>query len=673
MFHGQPAFLGITRDITDRTRADEAVRKSEAQFRAIVENSHDGILFLDANRAIVYRSPSYERINGYSDAERLGQIAFVTVHPDDQAALHRAWTELLSRPDALQEICFRTRHKNGSWRWVETSLRNLLHNPQVQAVVATTRDVTERKQAEQALRESTQHYLTVAQCIPDAIFSMDLSGRLTYVSPNVERMFGWTGEEMLKLKLRNRTTPEQAAKTELIIKDELSKAASPQYNRNRIISFESEQLRKDGTTFWAEINAVLIWSDDGQPTGWTGVARDITERKRAEEEEDKLQKQLFQAQKLESIGQLAGGVAHDFNNLLQVINGYSDLLLHKLKNRDSLHRQVAEIRQAGNQGAALTRQLLAFSREQIIEPKRFDLDQLIDDNRAMLQRLVGEDIEIETIPASSPALVMADPGQLHQVLMNLAANSRDAMPRGGKFTIRTTNVDVGKAESANGRGLARGPFVLWQVSDTGTGIPQDVQERIFDPFFTTKEPGKGTGLGLATVYGIVRQSGGTIAVSSELGRGTTFHIYLPRVQGTVSQPDETDRLGEDLRGEETVLVVEDRPDVRNLVVEALQAGGYRVLQAREGSEALQVAEQHSGPIHLLLTDVIMPHMTGKEVAERLKQFRAETKVLYMSGYAADVVSSRGLLDSGEQYIAKPFCLNSLLKKVYEVLGRPQAH
>jgi signal transduction histidine kinase/CheY-like chemotaxis protein len=397
---------------------------------------------------------------------------------------------------------------------------------------------------------------------------------------------------------------------------------------------------------------------------------DITERKRAEEEKTKLQSQLLQAQKLESVGQLAGGVAHDFNNLLTVINGYGDLLLRKLRKDDPLREQVAEIRQAGEQGAALTKQLLTFSREQILEPKPVDLNDVINQSQSMLQTLVGEDVEVETSLSLVLGLVMSDPGRLNQVLMNLAANSRDAMPHGGKFTIRTANVDISEVETAARLGLTPGRFVLLQVSDTGNGIPKEVQGRIFDPFFTTKDRGKGTGLGLATVYGIVRLSGGAISFRSESGRGTTFDVFLPRVQASVQDAAGETSAPESLRGMGTVLVVDDRPEVRRMAVAALQDSGYQVLEATEGPEALQVAKDYSGPVHLLLTDVIMPHMTGKELAERLKQSRPEIKVLYMSGYAADVLSSRGSLDPGESYIAKPFSLDSLLAKVREILSSP---
>jgi hypothetical protein len=376
-------------------------------------------------------------------------------------------------------------------------------------------------------------------------------------------------------------------------RERVDKAHADALSGAREYDVEYRAVWADGSERVVHAQAEVLRDDDGQPVMMLGTVHDISECKRAEEEKAKLQKQLLQAQKLESVGQLAGGVAHDFNNLLTVINGYGDLLLRKLKKEDPLREQVAEIRRAGEQGAALTRQLLVFSREQMVEPKPLDLNDLIKESQAMLQRLVGEDIQVETILAPSLRLIISDPGRLHQILMNLAANARDAMPRGGHFTIKTLNVNIGEAEAAASLGLTPGRFVRLLVSDNGAGIPREIQERIFDPFFTTKDEGKGTGLGLATVYGIVRQSGGAISVRSELGQGTTFDILLPQVQASVPETAGKITSPEPLRGMETVLVVDDRPEVRKLAVGALQDSGYQVLEAAEGSEALQVAKDRS--------------------------------------------------------------------------------
>ena len=395
---------------------------------------------------------------------------------------------------------------------------------------------------------------------------------------------------------------------------------------------------------------------------------EIARRIQAEEERSRLEAQFLQAQKLESLGRLAGGVAHDFNNLLTVINGYSDLALRQLDPHDPLRTSLNAIQTAGLRAADLTRQLLAFSRKQIAEPARLDLNALIGEMRPMLQRLMGEDVEVVTQLAPELGLIMADPGSLHQVLMNLAVNARDAMPRGGRFLIETANVELDAAGTAELPELKPGAYVRLIVGDNGIGMSEETRQRIFDPFFTTKSAGEGTGLGLSTVYGIVRQAGGAIVVKSDLGQGATFLIHLPAItdcQETCS-PDAAPSAAQ--RGTETILVVEDQEDLRRLAALALNSSGYRTLEAGNGGEALLAVEGHNGPIDLMLTDVVMPGMTGKELVERLKQLRPEMKVLYMSGYSGDEMIRRGLLEAGDVHIAKPFSPDSLSGKVREILG-----
>ncbi len=391
------------------------------------------------------------------------------------------------------------------------------------------------------------------------------------------------------------------------------------------------------------------------------VASDeITEKKQLEE-------QLHQARKLESIGRLAGGVAHDFNNLLTVINGYSDLILQHLDEDDSNWVRVDQIRKAGDRAAELTGQLLAFSRKQVIQPKAIDLNALIRETEPMLRRLLPESIEtlLQLTPGS--VRVMADPGQLQQVLINLAVNARDAMPQGGKLMVETAAVELDRQYASGHAGMIPGPYVLLAIGDTGVGMSPEVREHVFEPFFTTKKKGAGTGLGLATVYGIVRQNGGWIWVFSEPGAGATFKIYLPRIQAEAAQPKPAEHPAESSRGRETVLVVEDQANVRKLARVVLESYGYRVLDAAHGAEALQIAENHEGPIHLMLTDVVMPGMTGRELAVRMKTLRPGTKVLYMSGYTEDVIAHEGALESGIAFIAKPLTPEGLAAKVRETL------
>jgi two-component system, cell cycle sensor histidine kinase and response regulator CckA len=370
---------------------------------------------------------------------------------------------------------------------------------------------------------------------------------------------------------------------------------------------------------------------------------------------------------MEAVGKLAGGVAHDFNNLLTAISGHSELSLRRLGADDPLRRNVEVIKQASDRAASLTRQLLAFSRKQVLQPKVIDLNDVVVETNKLLRRLIGEDIDLLTVLEPSLGQIKADPGQIGQVLMNLSVNARDAMPRCGKLTIETSNIYIDEEYARRHVSVAPGWYVMLAVSDTGCGMDDATQKRIFEPFFTTKEVGKGTGLGLSTVYGIVKQSGGNVWVYSEVGRGTTFKIYLPRTDKTVENPVTNSRHDEAPAGTETVLLVEDEEIVRDMTHEILRMSGYHVLESSRGSEALAVCEQHRGPIHLMLTDVVMPQMSGRELAERLMPLRPEMRVLYMSGYTDDAIVHHGVLDEGMAFIEKPFTPNALARKVRESL------
>jgi len=397
-----------------------------------------------------------------------------------------------------------------------------------------------------------------------------------------------------------------------------------------------------------------------------GASRDITELKRAEAEKARIEDQLRQAQKLESVGRLAAGVAHDFNNLLTVINGFSRLLLGGLKVGDPLRDGLEEIHKAGERAAGLTQQLLAFSRKQILQPRVLDLNRVVEEMRPMLERLMGENVEVCVQLHAQPTTIRADPHQLHQVLMNLAANSRDAMPRGGRFSIETTSVEWDESHIQSRPGAQAGPYVMLAVSDTGVGMNVETCGHIFEPFFTTKEVGKGTGLGLSTIHGIVEQSGGSVEVASELGRGTTFKIFMPRVvdaQADSGKPEAVVAIG----GKETVLVVEDQAVVRRYAATALRTFGYQVIEAENADEALQVCERERDRIDLILTDVVMPGLSGRELADRLKQLRPEIKVMFMSGYTDDAIVHPGALEKGAEFIQKPFSPDQLAIKVREML------
>jgi PAS domain S-box-containing protein len=410
----------------------------------------------------------------------------------------------------------------------------------------------------------------------------------------------------------------------------------------------------------------------GKMTGVVEYVRNITEKKQAEEALHRSEEQLRQAVKMEAVGRLAGGVAHDFNNILTAITGYSELLLMNLPPGDPQRQEVEDIRQAAERAASLTRQLLAFSRKQVLQPRRLDLNRVVGDMDKMLRRIIGEDIDLVTVLGENLGTVQADPGQIEQVVMNLAVNARDAMPHGGKLTLETANVDLDPAYAEEHLEVQAGPYVMLAVSDTGIGLDPESKAHLFEPFFTTKEMGKGTGLGLSTVYGIIKQSGGLIWVYSEPGKGTTFKIYLPRLEGAAAVTEGVPAPASSDRGTETILLVEDEDLVRQVARRILERYGYTVLAAASGQQALDLSRQHAGPIHLMLTDVVMPGMSGQEIREDLQSKRPEMEVLFMSGHTENAIVHHGVLDEGTAFIQKPFKHEVLARKVREVLDHRAA-
>ncbi|MBM3301405.1 MAG: response regulator, partial [Deltaproteobacteria bacterium] len=425
---------------------------------------------------------------------------------------------------------------------------------------------------------------------------------------------------------------------------------------------------KDGSTYWSEVNLTFIRNPEGKAVGILGVSRDITERKRAEEEREKLQAQFLQAQKMESVGRLAGGIAHDFNNKLLVILGYAEMALLGTDPRTPLHRELEEILKAAQHSADLTRQLLAFASKQTVSPKVVDLNDLISGMLKMLRRLIGEDIDLAWMPGHELWKVKVDPSQIDQILANLVVNSRDAISGVGKATIETHNVVIDEAYCVDHPEFDPGEYVLLAVSDTGVGMTNEVLEHIFEPFFTTKGVGKGTGLGLATVYGIVKQNDGFIDVFSEPGQGTTFKIYLHRFEAeadeTVDESEEKIIRG----GTETVLLVEDEKSVLEVGRAMLEKLGYRVLAANTPEQAIGLLGSYAGRVDLLITDVVMPEMNGRELLERMRDLKPELKCLYMSGYTADTIAHHGILEQGIHFVQKPFSVKNLATKVREALG-----
>jgi PAS domain S-box-containing protein len=480
----------------------------------------------------------------------------------------------------------------------------------------------------------------------EQILITNVAGDIQYCNPSFQSVTGYSREEVIG---RNPRFLKSGKHDEEFHRDLWTSIAGGQVWSGRFTN-----RKKDGTLYEAEGTISPISDSTGKITGYVAALHDVTERLRMESD-------LQQAQKMEGIGRLAGGVAHDFNNLLTVISGYSGLLENQLPDDESARIYVAEIKKAAERAAGLTRQLLAFGRKQIIRPRPVDLNHLVRDMHGILQRLVGEDVEVTIAPDPSLGLVQADPDQVSQILLNLTANARDAMPNGGTLAIRTSNVSEDRSP------LGR-PAVLLAVSDTGVGIDEEALNHIFEPFFTTKEKGRGTGLGLATVYGVVRQSDGCIEVSSERGQGTSFHIYLPRTEEKLAALAPADRDRIPRGGSETILVVEDQEEVRKMILASLETCGYRVLEAANGKAALELASRYEGAIDLLITDVIMPGITGKETADRLAPLRPKMKVLYISGYSGQVIAHRGVLDDSVAYLPKPFSPSELAAKVREMLG-----
>jgi two-component system cell cycle sensor histidine kinase/response regulator CckA len=517
------------------------------------------------------------------------------------------------------------------------------------------RHALERKRAAEALQLSEQRYRDIVENAHDFIYSHDLKGNYTSINNAGEQITGYTREETLTMNFVQTVAPDFVGRAREMIAGKLA--------GEKGTACDLEIVAKDGRRIALEINTKLVFRD-GAPVGIQGTARDVTERKELEE-------QLRQSQKMEAIGRLAGGIAHDFNNLLTAITGYSELSMQQLGKEDLLLGNLQEIKKAGDRAASLTRQLLAFSRKQVLQPKVLDLNLVVSDLERMLTRLIGEDIELCTVLEPKLASIKVDPGQIEQIIMNLAVNARDAMPQGGKLTIETKNVLLDDEYARKHIAVTPGPFVMLAVSDSGSGIDPHTQSRIFEPFFTTKEGGKGTGLGLSTVYGIVKQSGGNIWVYSEVGRGTTFTIYLPSTDDHVQTHTRGFGNERGLAGTETVLIAEDEEVVRKLACRVLRMYGYQLLEAADGNEALLICESHLAPIDLLITDVIMPGMGGAELANRLTELRPETSVLLMSGYTDSAMVHHGVLDGGANFIQKPFSPEALAIKVREVLDVKQ--
>jgi two-component system, cell cycle sensor histidine kinase and response regulator CckA len=526
------------------------------------------------------------------------------------------------------------------------------------------RDVTERRRLEEALRESRQRLISIYDTVGDTIFLVALEADGGFRFESVNRQFvattGLPAEAIVGKRVEG-VIP--AASLPLVL------------NRYRQAATDKAILRWEETSDYptgrltGEVSIAPVLDERGRCTHLVGAVHDITARKRAEERQAQTEEMLQQAQKLDSIGRLAGGVAHDFNNLLGVILGYGELMRSQIGEGHPARPRLEQVIGAAQRAADLTRQLLAFSRKQVMQPKLLDLGAVVKDMRRMLDRVVGEDLEIAALSEERLGAVQADPTQIEQVIMNLVVNARDAMPKGGRLTIETSNVDFDESYASTHPTAQAGHFVMLAVSDTGVGMDANTQERIFEPFFTTKAPGEGTGLGLATVYGIVKQMGGHIWVYSEVGHGTSFKVYLPRVEEAVVEATDSAAHEPPPRGHETVLVVEDSQSLRDLIHELLTERGYRVLTVTQGEEALALIREGKHPVDLVLTDLVMPKLGGADLVKRLREIHPDLRVVYMSGYTDGAISRQGVLDEGTILLEKPFAADKLARTVRRALDR----
>ncbi|HEU4763454.1 MAG TPA: response regulator [Gemmatimonadales bacterium] len=623
---------------------------AEARFRALIENGGDVVIIAGADQVARYASPSIYTLLGVRPEDYVGKPAFRRVHHDDAALAVTLFRDLVTRPGARVQRELRVLHTDGSWRLVSVTAENRIADPNIGGVVAHLRDITDQRRAEEQRLEADRRFRELVGSAPLGICQATVDGRFLLVNRELARILGYESQAELAQRPAAELYADPAERDRLI-----REAVEDHRPHTTKVTWR----RRDGSLARIQLTVRAATGLDGTVRYLEAFARDVTT-------DEKLDEQYRQSQKLEAVGRLAGGVAHDFNNVLTAILGSCDLVTADLPPDAPARGDIAEIRRAGERAVALTRKLLAFSRLRPTAPVPLDVNSIIQDVIAMLRRLLGEDITIDLLLASDLGTARADPGELEQVLMNLAVNARDAMPDGGRLLIETANVQVDDATAARIPDLTPGPYLRLVVSDTGTGIPAGVLEHIFEPFFTTKEMGKGTGLGLATVYGIVRRAGGQVVVETAEGQGTSFLIYLPRITESPAARARPDPVTLP-RGSETLLVVEDEDAVRRITRRVLQQQGYHVLEAAGGDDAIRIATASPEPIHLLVTDVVMPGMGGRDLAERLRALRPGIRVLYLSGYADDAAVRLGVVEARVAFLEKPYTVAALAQKVREVL------
>jgi two-component system, cell cycle sensor histidine kinase and response regulator CckA len=637
-------------------------RKQLAVLSGVVESSDDAILAASLDATIVSWSGGAERLYGYAAAEAIGMPWARLVPADRQHELGAHIERLRARQPVARYETVRLR-KDGRPIDVSVAVAPIVDaEDRLVGVSTVARDISDRVTAQTALIESERAHRSTFEAGPIAVAHITPNGRTIRANRRYCELVGYPEEELRDLDVVALTLPDERAQ------NRAARQAMVAGTLSRFVC-DTRYRRRDGSEVWVALNTTMHRDVSGRPLYFIDALEDITPRKRAEEKRAELEEQLRQVHKMEAVGRLAGGIAHDFNNLLTAILGYAALALDELPPDDPARLDIEEIQKAGQSAASLTTQLLAFSRRQMLQPQIVNLNTVVTNMKLLLRRLIGERIELVTSLSSSLAPVSADQSQIEQVIMNLAVNARDAMPQGGRLTLTTANVELDGAFVATHRGAAEGPHVMLTIHDTGTGMDSDVMTHLFEPFYTTKERGKGTGLGLATVYGIVKQSRGYIAVDTEVGRGSTFSVYLPVTHAAREDAPAGVHAPVSTRGTETVLLVEDQPEVRTIARETLARHGYTVVEAANGHEALEWLRHGDRRIDLLLTDVVMPGIGGRELASAVESRQHDVRVLYMSGYADEAIGGRGVLESGLDFIQKPFMSDNLLRRVREVLDR----
>jgi PAS domain S-box-containing protein len=646
-------------------RQERAIFNLKSYAEKIVASVPSGLLVLAADLRVLSANRSFLESFYFRQSEVLGQRLEEVVHAEGLLPRVREVLQTgVAQHDILFDLTIVGRRETRPARITMSGIR--IAEEEDARLLLIIQDLTEEERLHAARRASEQRFHDLVQELDAIVWEADAATlRFTFVSQRAEGILGHPVDRWLRERdfWSARIHPDDRERTVALFREALA--------RGHDHEFEYRALTAERQVIWLRDIVHVARDQHGEARQLRGLTVDVTGRKRAEEALRQSEDQLRQAQKMEAVGQLAGGIAHDFNNLLMVIQGDSDLILRRLPEGHGLRRNAEGIREASQQAAALTRQLLAFSRKQVLTPKMVDLNSVVAGMQTMLQRLLGETIHLVTVPSADVGLVRADPGQVEQVIMNLAVNARDAMPDGGRLTLETGHLELDETAAREHSEAVPGEYVMLAVSDTGCGMDESTRTRLFEPFFTTKEQGKGTGLGLSTVYGIVKQSGGHIWVYSEVGRGTTFKICLPvAAERATAEVEGREGPGAPTAGAETVLLVEDAARVREVVREILEMTGYHILEARHGAEALEISQRYEGPIHLMVTDVVMPQMSGREVAQRLAPLRPDMRVLYMSGYTDDAIVRHGVLEAGTAFLSKPFTPDALAAKVREVLDTP---